>query len=119
MQVSDTSAKLELWFFRDMLESNRLRLFGLFGFNPSEMDTLAKQQMVFRRILDALSVAEPVKTAPAVAVPTGWKLVPLVPTSEMIDAWRLDQAQGRSLQSSYVAMLAASPTPPAEKEGGE
>ncbi|CDI08805.1 hypothetical protein [Agrobacterium pusense] len=58
---SDAAAKLELWFFRDMLESNRIRLFELFGFKPSEMDTMAKQQMVFRRILDALSTdAEPV-----------------------------------------------------------
>jgi hypothetical protein len=37
----------------------------------------------------------------------GWKLVPKVPTEDMIGAWRQDQAQGRSLQSSYRAMLAA------------
>lgn len=61
---SDAAAKLELWFFRDMLESNRLRLFELFGFKPSEMDTMAKQQMVFRRILAALSTD---------AKPVGWQ----------------------------------------------
>ncbi len=60
---SEAATKLELWFFRDMLESNRLRFFELFGFKPSEMDTMMKQQMVFRRILDTLSTdVEPVES---------------------------------------------------------
>lgn len=52
---NDAKSKLELWFFRDMFESNRLALFSLFGFKPTEMDTMWKQQMVFRRILAALN----------------------------------------------------------------
>lgn len=42
----------------------------------------------------------------------GWSVVPSVPTREMIDAWRLDQAQGRSLENSYLSMLDAAPNPP-------
>lgn len=41
-----------------------------------------------------------------------WKLVPLLPTQEMIDAWRLDQAQLRSLETSYKAMIDAAPPAP-------
>ncbi len=41
----------------------------------------------------------------------GLAIVPMVPSQAMIDAWREDQAQGRSLQSSYAAMLAASEAP--------
>lgn len=46
-----------------------------------------------------------------------YKIVPLVPTREMIDAWRLDQAQGRSLESSYAAMIDASPSPQTREVG--
>ncbi len=45
------------------------------------------------------------------AVPDGWQLVPINPTSYMIDSWRIDQSQGRSLESSYQAMLSAAPKP--------
>lgn len=56
---NDAKAKLELWFFRDMFQSNRLALFSLFGFKAADIDTMGKQQMVFRRILAALAtVAE-------------------------------------------------------------
>lgn len=51
----DAKAKLELWFFRDMFESNRLALFSLFGFKLADMDTMAKQRLVFCSILDALA----------------------------------------------------------------
>lgn len=45
------------------------------------------------------------------AVPDGWQLVPINPTSYMIASWRIDQSQGRSLESSYQAMLSAAPKP--------
>lgn len=48
-----------------------------------------------------------------------YKLVPLVPTREMIDAWRVDQAQSRSLESSYAAMIGASPSPQSRERGCE
>jgi len=57
--AGDVAAKLRLWFFRDMFESNRLALFSLFGFKAADMDTMGKQQMVFRRILAALAAQEP------------------------------------------------------------
>ncbi|MCO8609685.1 hypothetical protein KGP95_13320 [Burkholderia multivorans] len=57
----------------------------------------------------------PAMAAEAVAIPTGWKLVPVEPTEEMIDAARTcavgwsdgfpDHAEG------YAAMIAAAPQP--------
>lgn len=55
----------------------------------------------------AVSASSTQPASTALVERLGWKLVPLVPTQEMIDAWRMDQAQGRSLQSSYSAMIAA------------
>lgn len=42
--------------------------------------------------------------------PGPWKPVPATATQEMIDAWRIDQSQGRSLENSYRAMIAVAPT---------
>lgn len=50
-QPVEAHKKLELWFFRDMFESNRLALFSLFGFKAEHVDTMAKQQKSFRHIL--------------------------------------------------------------------
>ncbi len=56
-------------------------------------------------------------------VPDGWKLVPIEPTSEMIGSgglasFKSDMATGLNVRegliSTYKAMLAASPTAPAE-----
>jgi len=41
----------------------------------------------------------------------GYVIMPKVPTQDMVEAWRLDQSQGRSLESSYLAMLNAAPSP--------
>jgi hypothetical protein len=44
------------------------------------------------------------------SVPEGWKLVPVEPTNEMVQAW-LDTYEG-NIQTVYRAMLAAAPQPP-------
>lgn len=54
----DAVAKIELWFFRDMFESNRLALFSLFGFKAADIDTMGKQKMVFRNILSSIAKVE-------------------------------------------------------------
>lgn len=50
------------------------------------------------------------------AIPTGWRLVPIEPTEEMLDDGKEAQLFGspsyRSALFVYRAMLAASPTPP-------
>lgn len=58
------------------------------------------------------------------AVPAGWKLVPVEPTAEMLNAvrWDEDAFGGKSAWPSdiYKAMLAAAPsTPPSEAEQAE
>lgn len=53
VEASAAGAKLELWFFRSMFESNRLALFSLFGFKPADMDTMEKQRITFRHIIAA------------------------------------------------------------------
>lgn len=73
-----------------------------------------------RSILSALTTPP----AQAVGVPEGWKLVPVEPTPEMIGAWYRyknghhwpdDPApEDTSDYGAYRAMLAASPTPPAD-----
>lgn len=47
------------------------------------------------------------------AVQPGWKLVPLEPTQEMLDAYVKQVGRFHSGRSDWAAMLAASPTPPA------
>lgn len=48
-------------------------------------------------------------------VPHGWKLVPVEPTQEMLDAYVNQDGRFHSARSDWVAMLAASPAPPALK----
>ena len=68
------------------------------------------------------------------AIPAGWKMVPVEPTQEMIDAWTVakpsgdtltelqldeisdDEANRRWATADYKAMLAAAPTPAPEKD---
>lgn len=47
--------------------------------------------------------------------PHGWKLVPVEPTREMMDAYVNQDGRFHSARSDWVAMLAASPTPPGLK----
>ncbi|WP_336802392.1 hypothetical protein [Kaistia sp. MMO-174] len=51
--------------------------------------------------------------APAVAVPEGWKLAPLLPTVEMQQAYYAAVDEG--FVKGYVAALAAAPEPPATR----
>ena len=53
--------------------------------------------------------------APPTAQAEGWRLVPVEPTQEMIDAMR----SSVWLPACYRAMLAAAPTPPTSAEGVE
>jgi hypothetical protein len=64
-----------------------------------------------RVVLNALRIAYAVDfpAAPPAPAGDGWRLVPENATREMIDAWRQDQAQGRSLENSYRVMIAAAP----------
>ena len=45
--------------------------------------------------------------------PAGWKLVPVEPTKEMLDAYVRLQVRFNSARSDWAAMLAAAPQPPA------
>lgn len=55
-QITDNAeGKLELWFFRDMNDAQRLKLFSLFGLPTDEINTLGTQKLVLRRILAALT----------------------------------------------------------------
>jgi hypothetical protein len=55
---------------------------------------------------------EALDAARSLAEPEGWKLVPVEPTQEMVnagvEAW--DAAGVQNCQASWAAMLAASPT---------
>ena len=50
-------------------------------------------------------------------VPAGWKLVPVEPTKDMLDAYVRLQARFNSARSDWAAMLAAAPLPPAAQRG--
>jgi hypothetical protein len=47
------------------------------------------------------------------SVPAGWVLVPVEPTTEMLDAYVQLQGRFNSARSDWAAMLAAAPQPPA------
>jgi len=64
---------------------------------------LEPELMMAEIALDAL-------TTDPVAAPKGWKLVPVEPTQEMVDAHMNGVASG-GFQCGYRAMIAASPTP--------
>ena len=53
----------------------------------------------------------PRPAAPASVAPPGWKLVPIEPTREMIDAYMAMNGRFQSARSDWAAMLAASPQP--------
>lgn len=56
------------------------------------------------------AVAFPLYTAPAPAVPSGWKLVPVEPTQEMLAAVSWPECA----RTDWEHMLTAAPTPPAQ-----
>lgn len=49
-------------------------------------------------------------------IPAGWKLVPIEPTQEMIDA-HIEGVQSGGMQKGYRAMLATAPQPPVSTSG--
>lgn len=54
-EITDNAeGKFELWFFRDMNDAQRLKLFSIFGLPTDEISTLGAQKLVLRRILSAL-----------------------------------------------------------------
>jgi len=75
-----------------------------------ELKTIAQQMLVN---FDAKAP----KTAPRVAVPEGYALVPVDPNEEMLDAWftapQGDSGSVQGFATAYRAMLAAAPTAPA------
>ena len=52
----------------------------------------------------------------APAVPQGWKLVPVEPTKEMIDAYCEANGRFQSARADWAAMLAATPSPAPAQE---
>ena len=59
---------------------------------------------------------EALRTSPASA-PEGWKLVPVVPTREMYEAFELCQSEQKYYAKDYYkAMLASAPTPPVSED---
>ena len=64
-------------------------------------------ESTWRAIEDRVTGAQP-----APSVPAGWKLVPIEPTPEMIDAWELApvcEYADEVFRCAYDAMLAAAP----------
>ncbi|WP_105624047.1 DUF551 domain-containing protein [Cronobacter malonaticus] len=78
----------------------------------SQIDLLKKFRMVEADMSSMQRFDEtPLYTAPpAPVVPEGWKLVPLEPTQEMIDA-HVEGVQSGGIQKGYRAMLDAAPAP--------
>lgn len=55
-------------------------------------------------------------------IPEGWKLVPIVPTKSMQDAWDTaptNECADQEFIDAYQAMLDAAPQPPQEDSGDE
>ncbi len=53
--VHEAIAKFDLWFFRDLIDDQRFRLFALFGKKAEEFNTRGKQQEVMCDILAAFT----------------------------------------------------------------
>lgn len=51
--MSNHNGKIELWFFRDLVDAQRLKLFALFGMPASELVTLGAQKIAINSILKA------------------------------------------------------------------
>lgn len=73
----------------------------------------ARTEAARKAVIEALSGVQALSAAPA-----GWKLVPVEPTQEMLRAATEHSANCGGMASGrsyYTALLAASPTPPAEQ----
>jgi len=49
----DAVRKIELWFFRDLNDAHRLKLFSLFGLPTAGLVTLGSQKIAFRSVMKA------------------------------------------------------------------
>lgn len=88
---------------------------GLRALMESVADTASKKMGVFNRAMEIVS-----PPAQAVAVPEGWKLVPVEPTGEMLyEAGRYLTMFESHYRATYAAMLAAAPEPPATRSEAE
>jgi len=94
----------------DHIEIMAKRVYSRFPFETEDGKSLGPQKPSWidggnsLKQNDARTIARKDEAALTAA---GYQIVPVVPTEAMIGAWRTDQAQGRSLQSSYSAMLKA------------
>ena len=88
MRIDDAARrKIELWFFRDILSEERLKLFSIFGMPVDEIGvTHGHQRIALRRVLSAIeptpspSHAETVAPYAAAPAPAGLEVV----------GWRMD-----------------------------
>lgn len=51
--MSDQNGKIELWFFRDLVDAQRMKLFSILGFPADELGTLGRQKLAINAILTA------------------------------------------------------------------
>lgn len=65
-EQADAARKLELWFFRDMNDEQRLKLLSLFGLAVKGSETQGAQKLALRRIISAMA---PLYVAPVAAEP--------------------------------------------------
>ena len=79
---------------------------GLLAFSADQMEAYADAR-------EAAVLAKLAQQADRQRVPDGWKLVPVEPTWEMLEA-ALDCAAKPSFREAYAAMLAAAPEAPAQ-----
>lgn len=85
--------RLDLWFFRDLSDDQRLGLFRLCGYPVDEMQTHTVQRLGLRHLVAALArrsvPSEPVADGYLCRAPDGvWASGPEVTTAEYVQAWR-------------------------------
>lgn len=73
-----------------------------------------KMMMRAGHLLESHRAAMQAEPVTAATVPAGWKLVPVEPTAEMIDA-HVEGVQTGGMQKGYRAMLAAAPAAPEQE----
>ncbi|RUU99458.1 hypothetical protein EOB36_20490 [Mesorhizobium sp. M6A.T.Cr.TU.017.01.1.1] len=95
-KVDRAKEKLKLWFFRDMNDEQRLKLFSLFGLPTDEIGkTHGHQSHALKHVLNALTGSS---LAPATrAMPGDTVEVPREPTEAMLHA-----VSGMSFSGPYL-----------------
>lgn len=78
---------------------------------PSRLTFRCEDDLIQNGLLKDVDKAIPLYTAPVV-VPDGWKLVPEIPDSQMITAWKDANYNKASLESAFRKMVNAAPKPP-------